>query len=68
MGRFYEETGLGKESLIDDWWDQLEYQEQIEVVSNVYPDEIISDEEDMWNRLDFKVRWQIFSDWNNDDG
>jgi len=63
MGYYYKEVRLERESIIDAWWDSLEWQEQIEVVSDVYPDQVDCDAEVMWNRLPFKRRWQIFLDW-----
>ena len=65
MGYYYKETRLERESIIDAWWDSLEWEEQEEVVSDAYPDEPIeANEDELWNRLPSKRRWQIYLDCN----
>ena len=51
--------------MIDSWWDNLEWQEQEDIVAAEYPDTPIeANEDELWNRLPFKRRWQIFLDEN----
>ena len=52
-----------KERLVQDWWDTLGYMEQQEVLSNIYPDEYIDDEDSMWQRLDLNRQWEIYKEW-----
>lgn len=53
-----------KERLIQDWWDSLEYMEQQEILSDIYPDEYIDDEDSMWQGLDLNRQWEIYKGWN----
>ena len=53
-----------KERLIQDWWDSLEYMEQQEILSDIYPDKYIDDEDSMWQGLDLNRQWEIYKGWN----
>ena len=52
-----------KERVIQEWWDTLEYLEQQEILSDVYPDEYIHDEDSMWGLLDLDRRYDIYLNW-----
>ena len=51
----------GLKSKIQDWWDELEYEVQFELMEYIIPDYIqLVDADDMWNRLDWEVKYQIY--------
>ena len=54
-----------KDREVQEWGEDLEPTEQMEVISNAYPDANAFYEDDvMWNALDWKIQLQIYKEWN----
>jgi len=53
-----------RERIVQEWWEHLEPAEQLEVISNAYPDADTWQEDDvMWEALDEDRQYSIYLNW-----
>ena len=50
------------EKVVENWWNNLDYDLKVELMADEYPDEAyLIEVEEMWNGLDFEEKYEIYS-------
>ena len=46
---------------MQDWWDELEYNDKVELLAKVFPDEAhLIEADEQWNNLDWEERYEVY--------
>ncbi|MBA7589998.1 hypothetical protein ES708_32097 [subsurface metagenome] len=53
--------GIRSANEVDEWWENLDESEKLDVIEGIYPDHVsLIDSDELWERTDWDIRFSTY--------